>query len=198
MDARVRSLFLRHLRRLDFPGKKVPLALAGLGRGNSVVFVIGGARALLIILLQRLQPQFSNGDRRGATPAPLSDTLCLAPSGAMLGGVALTLIDYPLVSRLIFGLSAALVIVGIVEVERSGKLAIPSGLQILGAASYSIYLVHPVALSFSLLTCWRFMKPLSAEIISVPLIVGGVAAGILYHKVVEVQAMTFARRSIKT
>jgi hypothetical protein len=39
------------------------------------------------------------------------------------------------------------------------------------------------------------MKPLSAEIISVPLIVGGVAAGILYHKVVEVRAM-FARRSI--
>jgi exopolysaccharide production protein ExoZ len=116
--------------------------------------------------------------------------------GAMLGGVPSTLIDNPVASRLIFGLSAALVMLGMVELERSGKLAIPSGLQLLGAASYSIYLVHPVAMSLSLLTCWRFVKTLPPEIMCVPLVVIGVAAGIIYHKAVETRVMAFARRAI--
>ncbi|MDR3424554.1 MAG: acyltransferase [Alphaproteobacteria bacterium] len=115
---------------------------------------------------------------------------------AMLGKVALILIDYPLASPLLFGLCAALAIMGIVELERSGRLTISPRMQIFGSASYSIYLVHPVAMSFFLLTVWPFVKTLPADIICVPMIVFGVAAGILYHKVIEKPVIGIIRRSL--
>ena len=48
-------------------------------------------------------------------------------------------------ARLIYGPSAALIIVGLVERERSGLLKVPRVLGVLGRASYSVYLVHLVA-----------------------------------------------------
>jgi hypothetical protein len=41
------------------------------------------------------------------------------------------------------------------------------------------------------------VKMLPPEVICVPLIVIGVAAGIIYHKVVEAPVMAFARRVVK-
>jgi exopolysaccharide production protein ExoZ len=48
---------------------------------------------------------------------------------------------------LVFGLGSALAVSGLVELERSKGLKIPGPLRFLGDASYSVYLIHFMALS---------------------------------------------------
>jgi peptidoglycan/LPS O-acetylase OafA/YrhL len=44
--------------------------------------------------------------------------------------------------RLIFGLAMGFGVVAMVRAERAGQIRVPAALTFLGAASYSIYLVH--------------------------------------------------------
>ena len=58
---------------------------------------------------------------------------------------------------MIFGLAMGFVVVAMVRAERAGHIRVPAALTFLGAASYSIYLLHnPVAaLSARLFDDWR-------------------------------------------
>ncbi len=47
---------------------------------------------------------------------------------------------YAAPARLAYGIPSALLILGVAEAERCGRLTIPAGLRLLGGASYSIYL----------------------------------------------------------
>ena len=47
---------------------------------------------------------------------------------------------YSSLARLAYGVPSALLILGLAEIERSGKLVVPGGMRALGAASYSLYL----------------------------------------------------------
>lgn len=101
---------------------------------------------------------------------------------------------YDLLIRGAFGLSASAAIVGIVECERRFSLGVPRPLRILGAASYAIYLVHGVALSFNIQILRRFAPgtlPLFVPL--VVLVIGGVTAGIAFHYVVELPLSSYLR-----
>ena len=87
----------------------------------------------------------------------------------------------------LFGLAAAAGLAGVVAVERARPVAVPAALRTLGAASYSIYLIHYPALSLVLrLLTWRGLaRGLSAEgafLVAVPLALG---AGFAVHRLIE-------------
>lgn len=81
--------------------------------------------------------------------------------------------------RLIFGLAMGFVVVAMVRAERAGQIRVPAALTFLGAASYSVYLVHnPVgALSARLFDNWLVTFVFASG--------AGVAAGIVYHLAFE-------------
>lgn len=77
------------------------------------------------------------------------------------------------------GLAIAVTIVPVAQWERSRTLVIPRNVLFLGAASYSIYLVHVIAISTvsRLVSGWPLMLTGS--------VVTGVIAGLVYHIAVE-------------
>ena len=107
--------------------------------------------------------------------------------------------------NVIFGLGSMLILVGVVELERNGKLSIPRPFLFLGEASYSIYLVHFTALSalakVAVLVTKHVMIP--HTVVFIGLVVASTAAGIVYHLLVEVPLLALlgqwrpSRRKVK-
>lgn len=103
---------------------------------------------------------------------------------AMLFGAGL--LEDQLLARLVFGSSAALFILGIVERERSRGLAVPPVLLLLGAASYAIYLIHGLALSAVIQVTIRVAgRELPVLPVLALLVVAGTLAGVAYHLLYE-------------
>ena len=80
-----------------------------------------------------------------------------APLAKLVGGCAIflgcgCLEDFAVVGNasewlhLGYGLGSALIVIGLVELERHGRLRVPGLLVRLGGASYSIYLIHLIAI----------------------------------------------------
>jgi peptidoglycan/LPS O-acetylase OafA/YrhL len=91
------------------------------------------------------------------------------------------------VQRYLYGACSVLILLGLVELERSGRLRVPSWLVLLGAASYAIYLVHAVVQSFVLnvvfrtsVAAWLPEWALFAALVGLPL-----AAGLVFHLAAE-------------
>lgn len=87
--------------------------------------------------------------RRWTIPAPAA--FLAAGVSVFLGTAAL--VDYTTFlpewsTRILFGAGAALALLGAIELERGGRLTAPRWLEILGAASFSIYLTHILTLTF--------------------------------------------------
>lgn len=95
-------------------------------------------------------------------------------------------IDHPLASRLGYGIAAAAGMLGMVELERTGRIATPRLLRHLGAASYALYLIHGEAISVTIQVVTRAthlsLPPVVAMTI---LVVAGIVAGVLFHRFVE-------------
>ncbi|KAB0680297.1 acyltransferase family protein [Aureimonas leprariae] len=124
--------------------------------------------------------------RHRSVPAPL----LLATVGVVIFVAtmlfATTVQDHPLVGRLAFGLPAAMFVAGCVELERRRPRRLPAVLALLGAASYVIYLVHPIALSFGAQALTRLpTRDLPVDIAVLLLGLIGIGAGVLFHVVVE-------------
>ena len=99
------------------------------------------------------------------------------------------------VQRILYGTSAALIILGLVELERSGRLLAPAWLVQGGAASYGIYLVHAVVQSIILNAVFRSRLgdvipewTLFAMLVAVPVLVG-----FTFHRLVEKPAIRLFR-----
>ena len=97
---------------------------------------------------------------------------------------------------LAYGAGSALLILGCVELERSGRLAMPRLPVFFGDASYSIYLVHDVTMS-----ALAKLALASAGIVALPhlaifcgLIALSTAAGVAYHLAVEKPLLRALRR----
>ncbi len=115
-------------------------------------------------------------------------------AGCMFGGVALLLLDSSLATRILFGLSATMALVGLVEMERSGRLPISPRMQILGAMSYSLYLAHPAVESFTMMGLWNSMlRFASAETTFVVMTGIALVAGFVFHKTVELRLTRWTR-----
>lgn len=87
-------------------------------------------------------------------------------------------------TRILAGLGFAFIIAPIAQLERYGRFAVPRWLVFLGAASYSLYLVHPVLIS-------------AVARISPAIFVSGIAfsfaGGIAYHLWIEKPLLRHAR-----
>jgi exopolysaccharide production protein ExoZ len=86
------------------------------------------------------------------------------------------------------GVAFAFVILPVTRLEHDGHLKIPRSLTFLGAASYSIYLVHAPAIS----AIARLFRGQSYGLIVISMAVAGLAAGLLYFFIVERTALRIA------
>jgi exopolysaccharide production protein ExoZ len=97
-----------------------------------------------------------------------------------------SVIDHPLLSRLGYGIAVTVGILGVVELERGGRIATPWPLRQLGAASYALYLIHGEAISFAIQVMIKVThRSLPAWVAMAVPVAAGIVAGILYHKLVE-------------
>ena len=145
-------------------------------------FLIGVAIASLL-----RQIEFPFGRWLAATGAVLFIVLMLTRVERFAG-------DIDLPSRLGFGICAAMFVVGAVEIERSRGFSVPAWLGLLGAASYSIYLLHTLIEPVVLLAAWPHIKGISPTIVTIALACCGAAAGIIFHILVERPLMMRVRR----
>jgi peptidoglycan/LPS O-acetylase OafA/YrhL len=91
-----------------------------------------------------------------------------------------------LVGRLAFGVPSLLFVLGSVEAERHKPFALPTIFAVLGAASYVIYLVHPVLLSFGAQLAFRIVgHGLPLDVIALVMVTIGVVGGLIYHHTIE-------------
>jgi len=105
----------------------------------------------------------------------------------------------PTSQMICFTLGSAVTILGLVEAERSGLMRTPRCLVYLGDASYSIYLVHVLALS--LIAKVSKSLQLDAHVPSLMLfsmhVVGAVGVGCPCHHVIEHPLHVWARRRLQ-
>lgn len=98
-------------------------------------------------------------------------------------------------ARLVFGPAAALILIGSVELERSGRLAVPSWLVPLGSASYAIYLTHVVTESALMRGAMHLNSAaLGAGAMALLLAAAGVIGGFAFHFAVERPVLRLVRR----
>ena len=114
---------------------------------------------------------------------------------ALVFGVHLQ--DTPIVGRAVFGGAAFIALLGAVEFERSRELRFHPALALFGAASYAVYLLHPEAISvlaqiFASLTPRG--APIEMTIVVISLI--AIAAGMLFHRLVEAPLTRWTRRTL--
>lgn len=101
---------------------------------------------------------------------------------------------YAPAARLVYGLSSALVVVGLVAGERSGRFSAASAVPWLGRASYSIYLFH---LSFIGLADKLWNRAGLGDWVwggYAFIVVAGIGGGVLVSRLVEYPLMRFFRR----
>ncbi len=119
-------------------------------------------------------------------------------AAAGLCEVAGRLSGFGAAARLAYGACAFTVILALVERERSGYLRVPRFMAVLGRASYSVYLVHLIAIgvTFKLLSMTIRPMPSWSFLIWALLCATGLAAGILASIWVEQPAIRLARRCL--
>jgi exopolysaccharide production protein ExoZ len=117
-------------------------------------------------------------------------------AGGLAGFAAVTLagIDIEAARPLYWGLPALLLVSGAVSLERAGPLPHWWPLRLLGDASYSVYLVHGLAIS----AAFRLLRnlaegPVPAFTVSV---VAGVVAGLLTYQFAEKPLMKLFRTGL--
>jgi peptidoglycan/LPS O-acetylase OafA/YrhL len=129
-------------------------------------------------------------------------------AGFLLGGLCLNIVgradampweQNPITGweLFVFGFSSMLMVIGIGQLDQGKTVSPPSIIMLLGAASYSIYLVHYPVVSVSckvLKTIDRYVaiSPQIAYII-VPCV--AIAAGVAFHLFIEKRVVFYARRA---
>jgi len=138
----------------------------------------------------------------GLLAAWLATKAVVARSPFLVAVLALTLasgaLGLPLgldAKRLVLAAGLSLLVVACVSAEAAGRLTAPRWIVFLGGASYAIYLVHVPALSvLARLDAWFAVTDWAAALLI--LIFGAVAAGVLYHLLIEAPALRIARRML--
>jgi exopolysaccharide production protein ExoZ len=132
--------------------------------------------------------------RRYSIPAP---RVMLVVSAAVFIAImvfAHKIQDNNLFARIAFGIPAMVFVLAAVEIDRAKPIPVPKFALLLGAASYSIYLIHPVALSFMTNALSRIhfdLLPIGVAALIIFLV--GVAVGVIYHLLFEKRLMNLFR-----
>ena len=101
-----------------------------------------------------------------------------------------------------YGIGSSCLLVGTVGLEQGGRLHAPRFLMFLGDASYSIYLVHIIALSILAKLAFARIglspeRPLLHATLFVALSAAAIGAGIVYHLLVEAPLLNWVSRRPK-
>lgn len=128
-------------------------------------------------------------------------TFLFAGLAAFFGMIAFrfVLVDdlQPLFGYSLFGLSAAAIIGGAVELERTGQIDFGQTARLLGGASYSIYLVHSIVEAPVCALALRYLRGLKPEFIWAILVVSGIGVGILFHLSIEKRVIHYVRNHLR-
>ncbi|MEC3911272.1 acyltransferase [Sphingobium sp. CR2-8] len=94
---------------------------------------------------------------------------------------------HPFLDQTIYGVSTCILLIGLVGMEKRRPIAFPPVLLAFGAASYSIYLVHPVFLSVGTNISSRILKGtgISTELVILMLIIMATAVAMIFDRLVE-------------
>ena len=127
--------------------------------------------------------------------------LIIGLTGFALAGlceVAGRLYGFGAMARLAYGACSFMVIVALVERERSGCLKVPRFMAVLGRASYSVYLVHLIAIgiTFKFLSMATPLTPSWSFLIWALLCAMGITAGILASVWLEQPVIRYVRTRI--
>jgi exopolysaccharide production protein ExoZ len=126
-------------------------------------------------------------------PSPIIGLTCLALGFVSLVIATLSAHDIEPVRIFAWGLPALLIVAGAVSIDRAGLVRDWPVLKFLGDASYSIYLVHGLALSFAT----RLLATIGidrASILAIAGILGGLVLGSLCYLFVERPLLQFFHR----
>lgn len=90
-------------------------------------------------------------------------------------------------SRLIYGLSASLIILGLATIDIQTKIKIPVSFLLLGNASYVLYLIHPIILAIVYKASTSFIKHYNTLVLFFGFLVFlmCLAVGVFFHLVIE-------------
>ena len=154
-----------------------------LGRDFNILFFFGMAAAMVV--------------RKRTIPWPR--TLVVVGAVIFLGGGMLEnggLNLKEMLGRMVYGSGATCIVLGLVEAERSAGWRAPSLLLLLGAASYSIYLVHLNALIVVMKSAgaMNFGAMLPGAVLFAGVVFAAVAAGVICHLVFERPLLTMLRQ----
>jgi peptidoglycan/LPS O-acetylase OafA/YrhL len=124
--------------------------------------------------------------------------LTIGLAGFALAGlceVAGRLYGFGATARLAYGICSLMLIVALVERERSGRLKVPRFIAVLGRASYSVYLVHLIAIgiAFKFLSMAVRLTPSWSFPVWVLLCTMGLTGGILASVWLEQPVIRFVR-----
>jgi peptidoglycan/LPS O-acetylase OafA/YrhL len=131
------------------------------------------------------------GVRNSADLGKLPMTALIAAGLAIFGGCAIwmgpsSVLEVPIVGRMVFGTAAAAIIFGATKLEAVGGLRIPPLAQMLGAMSYSLYLTHAVTESafmrFAMQLPERVRTP---ETVAIVISIAGIVVGWAFWRLVE-------------
>lgn len=119
--------------------------------------------------------------------------------GAGLGALITTEQEFPLGwgRVLVFGTASALIVAGLVGMERNGHRRVPRPLVALGDASYSLYLCHVPVIAVAGLAWQTLIAASAPEAHAAALLWGfaaALAAGILSYHLIEVPLLRVSRR----
>lgn len=94
-----------------------------------------------------------------------------------------------------FGVGAALIVVGLASLEYLGKITAPRFLCFIGAASYSIYLVHYPAMSIFMKVAMKLRAKGVQDYAAVAFVlITVVGVGVLFHLLIEKRLLAITKR----
>lgn len=169
-----------------FDGASVNAVFGLLCAPFSVEFFLGITAAAL--LLTRTVP------RSGLVLTAGLVVFALAAAAEVAG----VLNGYGAWARIAYGVPSMMVVLGLVELERSGGLRVRAPLAVIGRSSYAIYLVHliVIGLTFKFLSRLVSPTPRSAWVWWLGLSAFAVVAGILASRWLEQPSIRFVRRRL--
>ena len=112
--------------------------------------------------------------------------------------VAEALNGYRAMARLAYGLPSMAIVLGLVELERSGRLRVPRPLAVIGRASYAVYLVHLIVIGVAFKVLSGILSPTagSAWLWWIALAALAVFVGVLASRWLEQPSIRFFRRRL--
>lgn len=137
--------------------------------------------------------------RRGNVPLPEVQLLAgiVAFFAATFFALTIQLPAGGTLARFIFGSASALIVLGAVALEKTGRLSVPKWLLPLGAASYAIYLIHPVIeLALIRVIVRGGLGWIGVNAMCLVLLAAGIIGGFAYHFAIERPVIRIVRRRL--